>query len=175
MSDPDPQLVTAAQLNEEVGSLFSLWAKVERTLAEARKEQGGTAKGNLRSTVEAWAAHEETATDRQDHHAMVAHVRDEMLAAIEVRNRFAHGFLGGRARLDPGRAEAHFITRLNGDTRTWTYREFKAWMTYLARLDGSVWRLTGATKRREIEVADMYHDIRNLLSEAAPPGRQPPP
>jgi hypothetical protein len=175
MNQPEPELVEYAQLKEEVGSLFFLWAQVERTLADARRVQDGKIKSNLRATVEAWAKHEERATDRQSHHATVRHVRNEMLAAIEVRNRFAHGFVGGTARLHPDHPEAFYITRLNDEVLKLTFRELKAWNTYVARLDASVWRLTGAAKRREIEVADMYHDIHNLLTEAAPPGRPPAP
>jgi hypothetical protein len=175
MSQQDPKLVTFAQLNEQVGSFFSLWAMVERTVAEARKKQGATGKGNLRATIEAWAKHEEDTTDRKNHHLTVAQVRTGMIAAIDVRNHFAHGLVGKRARLHPHDPEAHHVTCLNEETRTWTYQELTAWMTYTERLDGSVWRLTGAAKRREVEVADMYRDIRKLLREAAPPGCTPLP
>ncbi len=174
-NQPNSNLVEYVQLKEEVGSLFFLWAEVERTLADARGVQDGKIKRNLRATVEAWAKHEERATDRQSHHATVRHVRNEMLAAIDVRNRFAHRLVGARAHLHPDHAEACYITRLNGESLELTYRELKAWNTYLACMDTSIRRLTGAAKRREIEITDMYHDIRNLLTEASPPGRPPAP
>lgn len=136
-------------LKAAVGSILFLWSSLERTLGEQIDRLDGGASGpgvrTLSQKITRWQSlQSEVSANRPEHGALLAEILSRLGAALDLRNRIAHGLIGFRADEQGDRGGACLTTELNGSRRQHGVAELNQMMRHLSHLSDAVASLTDA-------------------------------
>jgi hypothetical protein len=121
---PDQDPFGYFALKSGIGSLFLCFAQVERSLKAEITARSLEPPWGLKAQITAWAALDAaTPGTHSEHDALVRIWTDALLAALDVRNRIAHGLIGISGRDESRGLPARLTTILDGSARDITAGE----------------------------------------------------